>query len=673
MKKFLLNLALLCFGASLHSGAQTIVLSQNFEGGSIAPWTASTTGGGPGWTVTSGNVNWQIGTCQAHSQYAIVNDINTTGSSYDNPAKLTSPTFSLVGVSSPYLVYDLRYLEAYIPSSGIHERGWVQISTDGGTNYTTIDSFHYQSDNIWDRKFISLASVTPTATCVLQFVYQDNGGHIIGAAIDNIQVYGAAATDIAIFSVAPLAGATNDYFQVGTGATFSGVVANHGSGAISSFTAYYQVGSGTPVSNTIATSVPAFSTAAFSFTTPYTVATASNQTVKIWVTASGETYLNNDTMTTAINGVAFSPKKRMLFEEGTGAWCGFCVRGIIYMDSLWKLHPDDVSIVSIHDAINGPDAMANDNTTTTKYDAFITGSISGYPSMVIDRRYVDDPSGALTDFTNDHTSFGFVNMGITATTTGGVINATVKVEPALTLSGDYRLELIVEEDTVSGTASGYAQHNYYGIGGSFNSTPMFGCGYNFNTLPQVIPAGTIKFPFVARYTVPNDLTTTQGGVAGSLPATMAVGNVYSYSFSPITIPSTWNASRLRMVAMMIDNNSTSASYHQVLNSVNTSSSPFVYMNDGVVNVNESAIAGVKVFPNPTSDDAHVQFELKNASTVHFSVYDVIGREVFTVPAEQMNAGGQQINFSTATLAAGIYSVVIRTENGQVSERLSVTK
>lgn len=50
-----------------------------------------------------------------------------------------------------------------------------------------------------------------------------------------------------------------------------------------------------------------------------------------------------------------------------------------------------------------------------------------------------------------------------------------------------------------------------------------------------------------------------------------------------------------------------------------------------------------------------------------------GREVFSVPAEQMNAGGQQINFSTAGLPSGIYNVVINTGNGTLSQRLSVIK
>jgi hypothetical protein len=314
--------------------------------------------------------------------------------------------------------------------------------------------------------------------------------------------------------------------------------------------------------------------------------------------------------------------------------------------------------------------MASDNTSATKYDAFTSSMISGFPSMIIDRRYVSDPSNAFTDYSNDHTLFGFANLGITATTTGGNVNATVKVEPALNMSGDYRLELVVAEDEVTGSGTGWDQHNYYS-GGSYG--PLATIGYDFVALPSTVPG--VKFPFVARATVPSDISSSTGtpnGVSGSLPSTMNRGNVYSYTFSPVAIQSNWNASKLRVTAMLIDNNPNNATYGYVLNSVNTSSPAFTYQNDAVSNV-VAGVEGMVVFPNPAANDAHVRFTLKNASTVNFSVYDVIGREVFTAPAEKMNAGGQQINFSTADLASGMYNVVVRTENGQLTQRLSVVK
>jgi len=204
------------------------------------------------------------------------------------------------------------------------------------------------------------------------------------------------------------------------------------------------------------------------------------------------------------------------------------------------------------------------------------------------------------------------------------------------------------------------------------SLPLYGAGFNFNDSSQVIPAGHIKFPFVDRWTIPNDLVTTPNGIASSLPSSMHAGSVYTYTDNSTTIPADWNTANLRVVAMLIDNNSANPTYGNVLNSVNTSSSPYAYVNDGVKNVN-AGIQNMKLFPNPAQDIAHVQFDLSDAGMVHFTIYDAVGNQVFDVPSEQMNEGGQQINFNTGNLASGIYNVVIRTENGTMSQRLSVVR
>jgi len=405
-------------------------------------------------------------------------------------------------------------------------------------------------------------------------------------------------------------------------------------------------------------------TATFSFPSPYTIPSATQANVKIWVKATGDATATNDTGNTAVVGVAFMPKKRLLFEEATGTWCGWCVRGIIFMDSLWAAHPDDVNIVSVH---NG-DPMKSANTSATAYDALIGNMVGGFPSMIIDRREENDPSGCFTDYANEHNYYGYANMGIKATYTGGVVDATVRVQPASDLAGDYRIELIVEEDDVTGTGSGWLQHNYYAVGGPGHSSTMKNANYDFNNLPTDIP--NVKFPFVARYTLPNSLNPTSGtpnGVAGSLPATMTAGSIYTFHDNSIAINSSWTASKLRTIALLIDNNPANASYGNVLNSISTKG---LYVNV------EEATAGVgnmTVFPNPSSSEAHVRFELTAASNVKCSVYDVMGREVFTTPSEQMAAGGHQVNFSTENLASGAYNVIIRTENGQISQHLSVIK
>ncbi len=674
MKKRLLSLAFACFGLAYGSSAQ-VVLSQDFSSG-FGSWTHVNTGGGAGWTIATTATSTPLGSIPAHGSYAVVSESALGSGQYNNPSVLTSPSFSLAGVTAPYLSYNCYYFEAYLSSTGTHERGWVDFSTDGGSTWSTIDSIKYNGypagsfNSNWITKFVALTGTS--ANCKLKFTYKDNGGHIIGVAVDNIMVYGSGATDLGLNDVSPITGSSASYYISGGTATITGNVTNYSTTALASYTVWVKVGTGAPTSSLFG-GVGATSTASFSIPSPVTVPAPGQLPIKIWVVAGGDANHANDTLGTTLVGVPFMPKKRIAFEEATGTWCGWCVRGIVYMDSLWRVHAPDVAVISIHNS----DPMSSLNSSTTAYDGMMGNFISGYPSMVIDRRYTDDPSGAFDDYAADKDLFGFANLGITTTTSGSDVTAHIKVEPAITLTGDYRLELIVEEDNVTsggGSTGTWLQHNYYAVGGAGHSSPMKTLGYDFNNLPTDIPG--VEFPFVARYTLPTDLSTTPNGVAGSLPTYMHFGVEYTYDFTPVTIPSTWNAAKLRYIVYLIDNNPANPTYGTILNSTTSTSTPGYVFTPvsfvGVANVN-GGIQDMKVFPNPASDITHVQFQLGEASNIGFSIYDMTGRVVMTVPSENMVAGAHQLNISTENLASGIYNIVVKSDKGQVTQRLSIAK
>ena len=253
-------------------------------------------------------------------------------------------------------------------------------------------------------------------------------------------------------------------------------------------------------------------------------------------------------------------------------------------------------------------------------------------------------------------------MTLTTTITGSNLNASVSLTPALNLSGDYRLELIVTEDRVHGTTGGFAQHNYYSGGGS---GPMGNTEYDFATLGSTIPAATMYYDFVDRYTVP-DMSVSPNGVASSLPATMTAGTAYSYNFAAVPLAATWGKGYMRAIALLIDNNSTSPNYGTILNSAN------VQIAVGVSNVS-AGVEGVRVFPNPANEEANLAFEMKQSSNVGITVYDAVGRVVYTLANQQLAAGAQQITIPVVDFAAGVYNVIISTETGKISERFSVVK
>ncbi len=545
MKKILLSLAFAMFGLAANSFAQAPVTSQDFSGtatpGMPTGWTNTHTGAGNGWVTTTAATNLYFGTIPntgLHSEYAVVDEYNTPG---NNPAYMTSPTFSLSGVTTPYLTYDYTYYAAYASASPYtHEAAWIEISdnaTAGTPTWTLVDSIpaFTASGETWQTMGIDLSGHT-SATTAIRFCYTDHGASLIGLAVDQISVFSAVASDIAITGVAPTTGTPSDYFLVGNNATFTGTVLNHGTSAISSFSVSYSVDGGTPVTNTVTAAIPAFTSYNFTDATPYTVATAGLHNVQVWVTCPGETYLVNDTMNTTVSGVTFMPTKKLMIEEATGTWCGWCVRGIVFMDSLRTLYGHGVSLVAVHNS---------DPMTVTAYDAWMGGLISGYPSVVIDRYIVDDPQNLLDLYTQHSGDFGFADIAVAPNLVGSTLTASVTVTPAVDMtSGDYRLSIVLTEDDVHGVGSTWDQHDYYSY--TSNNIALTGGGVNYQDSLNPISGASMYYQHVNRSIAP----AVTGGT-GLIPGSMTAGTPYSYTMTtPVTTG--WNTNKMHGIVMLID-------------------------------------------------------------------------------------------------------------------------
>ncbi|NCX95227.1 MAG: T9SS C-terminal target domain-containing protein [Chitinophagia bacterium] len=665
MKKILLHLAIATFGFSVAGTAQTII-AQDFETASMpglpTGWTDVHTGRGNGWETKNTAISLSYATIPAHTKYCVVND---GGAPANYPANLTSPTFSLATATAAYLSLDYNFQQFRVTATGRRETAWIDFSTDNGTTWTTLDSF--RASPTWTKMYVSLGTST-SATCKVRFCYSDNRINatdtigILGVAIDNVNIFNAPPTSITLESVNPVAGdPAAGYQTVGGAVTFGGVVRNTGSTNMTSFNATYQVGAGAPVTTPISCgSIPPMVTYTFTCTA-YTMGGLGTQTVTTWVKETGDANAADDTMRSSITGVTSKPEKVILFEEPTGTWCQWCVRGIVYIDSIWQAHKHQVSCVAVHNGASEP--MCNDNSSSSAHNTLMGTKISGYPSLVVDRKYVGDPSQVFSYYDAMKDWFAFAAMSIKSTVTAGKISSTVKVTPALNLTGDYRVELLIYEDRVHGTTSGYNQSNAYS-GGSRG--PMQNTEYNFATLPSPVPAATMYYDKVSRYTVPNNLSTTPNGVAGSLPANMTAGTQYSYTFADVTIAANWVPSKLYAIALLIDNNPTSQTYGQVLNSTHD------YWAVGISDT-KAGITGFNVYPNPATNNAVVLYDIMNNSQVAVSVFDMLGRQVYNTPAQAQTAGSHEANINLSNIANGTYTVVVSTETGKVSAQLVVAK
>jgi hypothetical protein len=87
-------------------------------------------------------------------------------------------------------------------------------------------------------------------------------------------------------------------------------------------------------------------------------------------------------------------------------------------------------------------------------------------------------------------------------------------------------------------------------------------------------------------------------------------------------------------------------------------------------VSESTI---KLYPNPTTDVATLQFDVVKTTNVSVVVLDIAGRVIANVANENMTAGSHKVVINTANIPSGIYNVKIQTEAGSRTERLTVVK
>jgi len=467
-----------------------------------------------------------------------------------------------------------------------------------------------------------------------------------GFIIDNVEsVILPNKIDGTMTSVSPQNDHPTAYGLAASNVTLKGVVTNNGANVINNFTINYQQGTGAIKSYTVSSAnIAPLGTFAFTHSVPFTIPAVGSYPIKAWIDIASDEVRSNDSGSTTITGVTKMPVKKLVIEEATGTWCGWCVRGIVYMDSLQKLHPNNVSLIAVHNA---------DPMVVSAYDTWMGTKISGYPSVVVDRRAVADPSDIITTYNNEGNYFGFADITLgTPTRTATTYTQPVTVVPATPLNGDYRLAIVMTEDNVTGSGSTWDQHNYYSSGSQ--GIHLNGAGIDYYNLPATIPASQMHYNFVARA-----ITPSVNGAASGLPAAMAAGTTYTASVTG-TLNSTWNNPNMRAVVLLLNN-----ANGYILNSANRAVAL------GVTNV-QAGLEGLTVFPNPAQDAANVSFTLAKASSVQVQVVDALGRTVST-QSEQMTAGAQKVRIELATLAAGVYSVMVRTEGGNVSQTLSVVK
>jgi len=658
MKQFFTRFA---FAGAMLVAAQSqgqVILQDNFESttGSAIPatWSQTTLSTDGGWKSGTGTgLSSQYFPIADHTRILATNDDGCNCDKSNDVLKTPSMDFS--GSAHPFVSFDLFYREgAYQDANGnvFYESLLLEASTDGGVNWTLVDTLHMTVNAAgdayaWNTKAYDLQAYAGQANVMLAFVYNDGGSWLYGAAIDNFKTFTPPAVDVALTAVGPNVGDPASYGAVGSGITFTGTLFNQGTSTLTSATVTYSVDGGAPVTyNLSGISVAPFTSYDFTISPAYTL-TAGNHNVNIALIVPGDATLSDNLLSTTVVGAQFLPGHMVTLEEATGAWCGWCPRGAVYMDSIYHVHGNGVALIAVHDNTNGTDAMA-----IPAYNAGINTLISGYPSVVVERKEVVDPTDAFTGYDAHVNDFGFANLTATKTYNASTRALTVDVSAnfAVDLSGNYRLALVLTEDAVHNTASGYIQTNYYST--DYNNLPLVGAGHNWQTEPGHVPAANMYYNFVAR-SISGGFT----GQAGSLPSTIAAGSTQTYTFPTVTLDASWVDWNMKAVVLLID-----ATSGKILNSVNVAG-----MINGTNDV-KSQIDRISLYPNPTEGTLNVLFSLQSQKNVTIDVTDVLGKVVGTYSYNNVTAGTNQVALDVANLANGVYFANVKTDSGMVSRK-----
>lgn len=264
---------------------------------------------------------------------------------------------------------------------------------------------------------------------------------------------------------------------------------------------------------------------------------------RIWADVNGERLDTIDHYTVSF---AFKPTRKIVAEEGTGMWCGYCPRGIFALETLKEKYPGEFIGISLHD---------NDPLEMTDYIEAI--AFEGYPSGIVNRKFRNiDPAIVITEngkkklstlnggletfFLKAKEEITLADVKLNCKYAGGKIKTTTSVRFAVNFEHvDFRLAFVLKENNVTG--NGFYQINNYSDG----SIEEAG-GYEH--LPYRITNPV--FNDIARSILPSF-----SGIPGSIPQRITAKNPYQFDYQFEFPKNVDKLDQTEVIALLIDHQS----------------------------------------------------------------------------------------------------------------------
>ena len=102
-----------------------------------------------------------------------------------------------------------------------------------------------------------------------------------------------------------------------------------------------------------------------------------------------DSVLENNINTLVVRGLENAIPLKMVVEEATGTWCGWCPRGAVNMEKMREKYPDEFIGIAVHN--EDPMMVQDYNDGLTDLPGF-----GGFPSVIINRSAIEDPADMET-------------------------------------------------------------------------------------------------------------------------------------------------------------------------------------------------------------------------------------------------------------------------------------
>jgi hypothetical protein len=341
--------------------------------------------------------------------------------------------------------------------------------------------------------------------------------------------------------------------------------------------------------------------------------------------------------------------KKVILEDFTGTWCGWCPEGTVIVDNLLAAYPTTFIPVASHngDALEIPDGAAVD----------VGLNVTSYPNGAVDRNKF--PSQAKIPMSRSAwassyatraamtaiVSVSFSDVKITGTTYSAKVN--VKFTTAPNSGVPLKMNVYLTEDSIAATGS-YAQSNFSSAVQS-GASPLVGWYHNA-TLRQALGGAW--------------------GYTGVIPATPVVGTTYSKDIS-FTIPTGWDAKHINVIAFVAYDGTAASFQKEVLNAEQFPLKQWAKA-ASISENNSIEDLGMSVSPNPAKNNSFIKttFTLKQDAKVTMQVLNSLG-QVVSLPYSSFEiAGSHTIQWNaqeySSAIAPGTYFIKVSTDKGGYS-------